>query len=53
MYLLVNGKVDVFVKLKMPAACHDSVTFKQMRVLQHEHRNRRDKMAEFEGFCAV
>ena len=31
-YLLVNGKVDVFVKPKMPAALSDSVAVKQMCV---------------------
>lgn len=29
-YLLVNGKVDVFVKAKMPAALSGSVAVKQM-----------------------
>lgn len=40
-YLLVNGKVNVFVKLQMPAGHSASVTFKQMCVFQQDHKKQK------------
>lgn len=48
-YLLVNGKVDVFVKLQMPAAHSDSVTFKQMCVLQYNHKKQKTQSEGIQG----
>lgn len=50
-YLLVNGKVDVFVKLRMPAAL--VIVLLLNRCVFCSIRNGRGKMKESEGFWAV